>query len=153
MWRFWECCSLIFILLTLGTLTRGQGKQLQLLEPIVHVWWKCVYLYILSAAVIETLDSCSARVRINCRDIVTSDRDCEYSAVWHVRGDEIQFTVTANTTGWVAIGFSDTPNMVSLYNYYIALKQFFINSSHLESCVAGSNIDQQIIADAHCTRL
>lgn len=74
-----------------------------------------VCIYLLCAAVIETLDSCSARVRINCREVVTNNRDCEYSAMWHVRGDEIQFTVTANTTGWVAIGFSDTPSMVSLY--------------------------------------
>ena len=36
-----------------------------------------------------------------------------YMVSWNVTGDSVAFQVTALTTGWVAIGFSDDQFMVS----------------------------------------
>ena len=46
-----------------------------------------------------------------------------WSVVWNVRGDMIDFVVSAVTTGWVAIGFSETNLMViKMYVYCIGYK-------------------------------
>ena len=39
----------------------------------------------------------------------------DWSVVWNVRGDTIDFVVSAVTTGWVAIGFSEDIFMVITY--------------------------------------
>ena len=38
-----------------------------------------------------------------------------YNGSWRVEGDEIIFTVAAQTTGWVGIGFSLDQRMVSAH--------------------------------------
>lgn len=39
----------------------------------------------------------------------------DWSVQWNVRGDEIDFVVSAVTMGWVAIGFSEDTLMVTTY--------------------------------------
>ena len=43
--------------------------------------------------------------------------DPNWSVQWTVRGDIIDFSVSAQTTGWVGIGFSANTGMVSSYAY------------------------------------
>ena len=42
----------------------------------------------------------------------------QWSAHWDVTGDMIDFVVSAVTTGWVAIGFSENNLMVILHVLY-----------------------------------
>ena len=42
----------------------------------------------------------------------------QWSAHWNVTGDMIDFVVSAVTTGWVAIGFSENNLMVILHVLY-----------------------------------
>ena len=41
--------------------------------------------------------------------------DSPWAVEWTVRGDMIDFVVYAHDFGWVGIGFSDDPLMVSIY--------------------------------------
>ena len=43
------------------------------------------------------------------------DDPSNYLLKWTVRGDMIDFVVYAFSIGWVGIGFSDDPLMVSIY--------------------------------------
>ena len=38
-----------------------------------------------------------------------------YEVSWAVSGENVDFTVSADTTGWVGVGFSLTANMVYIY--------------------------------------
>ena len=42
-----------------------------------------------------------------------------YEVSWAVSGGNVNFTVSADTTGWVGVGFSLTPNMVCKTYIYI----------------------------------
>ena len=42
-----------------------------------------------------------------------SDSASRWTMQWNVRGDMIDFVVSAVTTGWVGIGFSEDAQMVS----------------------------------------
>ena len=42
-----------------------------------------------------------------------NNQDCQYIATWRTRGDRVEFTIAAQTQGWVGIGFSTNQMMVS----------------------------------------
>ena len=42
-----------------------------------------------------------------------------YEVLWAVSGGNVDFTVSADTTGWVGVGFSLTPSMVCKTYIYI----------------------------------
>ena len=48
---------------------------------------------------------------MRCSDV--NNQDCQYIANWRTRGDRIEFNITAQTQGWVGIGFSTDNRMVS----------------------------------------
>lgn len=58
-------------------------------------------------------DICSGQYTTNCN---AQGQQCEYSATWTVRGDYIQFNVSARVSGqsWIAIGFSNDRFMVRM---------------------------------------
>ena len=50
--------------------------------------------------------------------------DLDWSLQWSVRGDMIDFVVSAMTTGWVAIGFSDNTQMVITCRLYVQMIKY-----------------------------
>ena len=64
-------------------------------------------LYVVDTSV--PLVQCSGSINVGC------DPVCDYQATWTVEGNNVRFTVSAQTTGWVGIGFSDDQLMVSVY--------------------------------------
>jgi len=57
------------------------------------------------------LVQCSGSIDVGC------DPVCDYQATWTVEGNNVRFTVSAQTTGWVGIGFSNDQLMVSVYTF------------------------------------
>lgn len=59
-------------------------------------------------------DICNGQYTTNCN---AQGQQCEYSAMWTVKGDYIQFNISARVTAqsWIAIGFSDNRLMVRLW--------------------------------------
>lgn len=56
---------------------------------------------------------CNGQYRTGCN---AQGKQCEYSATWTVKGDYIQFNVSARVSAqsWIAIGFSDNRMMVRM---------------------------------------
>ena len=52
---------------------------------------------------------------------VPVDTNSGWFVVWTVRGDLIDFVVSAQTTGWVGIGFSLDSLMVSIFHAFTIL--------------------------------
>ena len=58
---------------------------------------------------------------IDCTGSYNVSRNAlDLSIRWTVRGDMIDFVVSAQTTGWLGIGFSEDPQMVITGTYYSA---------------------------------
>ena len=49
-----------------------------------------------------------------------------YIAIWQVFGDEITFTVSAKTNGWIGIGFSPDNLMVCKLSYIMFQTIYYI---------------------------
>ena len=49
---------------------------------------------------------------MHCDDV--TNQDCQYIATWRTRGHRVEFTLVAQTQGWVGIGFSTDKTMVSV---------------------------------------
>jgi len=62
-----------------------------------------------TSSILIILAQCSGSVDVGC-----SSQVCEFQANWTVQGDSVEFSVSAQTTGWVGIGFSDDQFMVSI---------------------------------------
>ena len=57
--------------------------------------------------------ACTIYIYIDCMGSYSaSGNDPDWSVQWTVRGDMIDFVVSAQTTGWVGIGFSGDRQMV-----------------------------------------
>lgn len=64
----------------------------------------------------QTLLNCHVVPYTECSGFYAPlDSNSGWSVFWIVRGDMIDFVVSAATMGWVGIGFSETPGMVSTY--------------------------------------
>ena len=60
--------------------------------------------------------TCFGRQPVSCSDV--DNQDCQYIATWRTRGDRVEFTIAAQTQGWVGIGFSTNQMMVSTFCEY-----------------------------------
>ena len=63
-----------------------------------------------TSSILIILAQCSGSIDVGCGSQV-----CEFQANWTVQGDSVEFSVSAQTTGWVGIGFSDDQFMVSIH--------------------------------------
>ena len=65
-----------------------------------------------------------------------------WSVQWTVRGDLIDFVVSALTTGWIGIGFSEDPFMVSPYYKHIQCENFgYYAHVRIEcACITSQNL-------------
>lgn len=78
--------------------------------------------------------ACFGRQNLQC-DV--SGLNCEYTANWRTRGDEVEFTLMAQTQGWVGIGFSINNKMVGITYLYagVMLSNIFSYTAILVSDV------------------
>ena len=61
-------------------------------------------------SIVIHIAACFGRWATNCNN---NDQDCEYAANWRTKVNQVEFTVTAQTQGWLSIGFSIDNKMVS----------------------------------------
>ena len=61
----------------------------------------------------DILLNCHTALYTECTGFFAADSNSGWFAQWTVRGDMIDFVVSALTTGWVGIGFSTNNIMVS----------------------------------------
>ena len=58
-------------------------------------------------------------VRVSNAQCTGSMSSSGHEVSWTVSGENVEFTVSADTTGWVGVGFSLTPSMVCKIYIYI----------------------------------
>ena len=76
---------------------------------------KCILLFLV--AIITTAPVSNAQ----CTGSMSSG---VYNVSWAVSGGNVNFIVSADTTGWVGVGFSLTPNMVCKTYIYIYIHNY-----------------------------